>query len=173
MDDRALPIAEGASGRRRAWPNLGRRAANILALTGFALLILVGALATGMALRVNRAAYWVAHSLEAQARAAALLTEVQDIELGQRGYLLTRSDAYLAPYERARAAIPQALAGLRSHVADNPEQTARVARMGALIDDMLATAAKTIELGRKGRFAEAVDLATTGPGRQTLNPPAL
>ena len=168
MDDRALPIAEGASGRRRAWPNLGRRAANILALTGFALLILVGALATGMALRVNRAAYWVAHSLEAQARAAALLTEVQDIELGQRGYLLTRSDAYLAPYERARAAIPQALAGLRSHVADNPEQTARVARMGALIDDMLATAAKTIELGRKGRFAEAVDLATTDPGRQTL-----
>ncbi len=86
----------------RAWPNLGRRAANILALTSFALLLLVGVLATGMALRVNRAADWVAHSLEAQARAAGLLSEVQDVELGRRGYLLTRSDAYLAPYKSPR-----------------------------------------------------------------------
>jgi signal transduction histidine kinase/ActR/RegA family two-component response regulator len=163
-----MPTAVGASGRPRAWPSLGRRAANILALTSFALLILVGALATGMALRVNRAAYWVAHSLEAQARAAELFTEVQDIELGQRGYLLTRSDAYLAPYERARAAIPQSLASLRSHVADNSEQTSRVARIEALIDEMLATSAKSVELGQKGKFAEAVDLATTGRGPQIL-----
>src|SRR4029077_7537107 len=100
-----MPIAERAGGAGRAWPNFGRRAANILALTSFALLLLVGVLATGMAWRVNRAADWVAPSLEAQARAAALLGEVQDVELGQRGYLLSRSDAYLAPYEKARAAI--------------------------------------------------------------------
>ena len=163
-----MPIAESAGGAGRAWPNFGRRAANILALTSFALLLLVGVLATGMAWRVNRAADWVAHSLEAQARAAALLGEVQDVELGQRGYLLTRSDAYLAPYEKARAAIPQALSSLRSHVADNPGQITQVARMSASIGDMLTASAKSVELGREGRFAEAVETMTRSGGPQTL-----
>jgi signal transduction histidine kinase len=147
---------------------LGRRAANLLALTGFALLIVVGVLAAAMVGRVNRAADWVAHSLEVQARSAQLLGEVQDLELGQRGYLLTRSDAYLAPYEKALAAIPQALGSLRSLVADNPEQTTRVARLGALIDEMLKTSARTVELSRQGQFAEAAGLLTTERARQTL-----
>jgi hypothetical protein len=41
----------------------------MLAPASFALLILVGVLAVAMAERVNRAADWVAHSLEAEARA--------------------------------------------------------------------------------------------------------
>ncbi len=168
MNDQATPIAEGASGAGGAWPNLGRRAANILALTSFALLLLVGALATGMALRVNRAADWVAHSLEVQARAVGLLSEIEDVELGQRGYLLTRSEAYLAPYEKARAAIPRALSSLRSHVADNPAQIAQVARMSVSIGDMLTASAKSVELGREGRFAEAVETMTRSGGPQTL-----
>jgi signal transduction histidine kinase/ActR/RegA family two-component response regulator len=158
-------MVEGMSGGRQRWPSLGRRAANMLALASFALLILVGVLATAMAGRVNRAADWVAHSLEVQARGAQLLSEVQDLELGQRGYLLTRSDA---PYQKALAAIPLALVSLRSLVADNPDQTARVARMSTLIDGLLTTSARTIELGRNGQFAEAAELLTTGRAEQTL-----
>ncbi len=152
----------------RSWPNLGRRAANMLALASFALLILVGVLAAAMAERVNRAADWVAHSIEVQARATDLLSRVQDLKLGQRGYLLTRSDAFLAPYEQARAAIPQALGNLRSLVADDPDQTARVERMGALIDEMLTRATKTVGLGRNGQFAEAIEFVKTGRGQQIL-----
>src|ERR1700683_4446200 len=111
-------------GLGRSWPNLGRRLANMLAPASFALWILAGVLAVAMAERVNRAADWVAHSLEVEARATELLNRVQDLKLGQRGYLLTRSDAFLAPYDEARAAIPQALANLRLLVADNPDQTA-------------------------------------------------
>ena len=163
-----MPKAEGVYERGRSWPNLGRRAANMLALASFALLILVGVLAAAMAERVNRAADWVAHSLEVQARATDLLSRVQDLNLGQRGYLLTRSDAFLAPYEQARAAIPQALGNLRPLVADDPDQTARVERMGALIDEMLTRATKTIELGRNGQFAEATELVKSGRGQQIL-----
>jgi CHASE3 domain sensor protein len=141
----------------------------MLAPASFALLILVGVLAVAMAERVNRAADWVAHSLEAEARAIELLNRVQDLELGQRGYLLTRSDAFLAPYDEARAAIPQAaLASLRSLVADNPDQTARVERMRPLIDELLTRATTTVELGRKGQFAEAIEIVRTGRGQQVL-----
>jgi CHASE3 domain sensor protein len=140
----------------------------MLALASFALLILVGVLAAAMTERVNRAADWVAHSIEVQARATDLLSRVQDLKLGQRGYLLTRSDAFLQPYEQARAAIPQALGDLRHLVADDPDQAARVERVGALIDEILTRATKTVELGRNGQFAEATEFVKTGRGQQIL-----
>jgi signal transduction histidine kinase/ActR/RegA family two-component response regulator len=163
-----MPTAVGASWTARLWPNLGRRAANLLALASFALLILVGVLAAAMAERVNSAADWVAHSIEVEARATELLTRVQDLKLAQRGYLLTRSNAFLAPYEQAQAAIPQAMSKLRSLVADNPDQTARVERMGALIDELLNRATTMIELGRNGQFAESIEIVRTGRGQQIL-----
>src|SRR5271168_5282672 len=163
-----MSTTEGATHLGQAWPNLGRRAANLLALVGFALLIVVGVLAALMAERVNGTADWVAHSLEVQGKAAGLLGDVQDLELAKRGYLLTRSDAFLPLYNGARAAIPQALAKLRSLVADNPDQTAQVERMGLSIEDILTTSARTIELGRNGQFAEAIASVTTGRGQQTL-----
>ena len=124
-----MQSADNAFANRPPWPSLGRRAANLLALIGFALLVGVGVLAALMAERVNGAADWVAHSLEVQGKAAGLLGDVQDLELAKRGYLLTRSDAFLPAYDEARAAVPQALDKLRSLVADNPDQMARVGRM--------------------------------------------
>jgi CHASE3 domain sensor protein len=53
-----------------------------------------------------------------------LLSKVQNLKFGQRGDLLIRSDEYLAPYEEARAAVPQALVNFRSLVADSPDQVA-------------------------------------------------
>jgi signal transduction histidine kinase/ActR/RegA family two-component response regulator len=140
----------------------------MLALASFALLILVGVLATIMAERVNRAADWVARSLEVEARATELVNRVQDLKLAQRGYVLTRSDAFLAPYDEARVAIPPALASLRPLVADNPDQAARVERMGGLIDELLARSTNTVELGRKGQFSEAIAIVETGRGQQVL-----
>jgi signal transduction histidine kinase/ActR/RegA family two-component response regulator len=118
--------------------------------------------------RVNSAADWVAHSLEVEGRASELLGRLQDLELAKRGFLLTRSDGFIPSYDEARTAIPQALAKLRSLVADSRDQTARVDRMGLSIQDILTTTARTIELGRNGQFAEATASAMTGRGQQTL-----
>ncbi len=163
-----MPNAESGFGFGPSWPNLGRRAANILALASFALMILAGVMATAMIERVNTAADWVAHSLEVRAGASELLGKVQDLELAKRGFLLTRSEGFLAPYDEARAAIPQALANLRSLVADSRDQTARLDRMGLSIEDLLRTSTRTIDLGRNGQFAEAVEFVMTGRGQQTL-----
>jgi signal transduction histidine kinase/ActR/RegA family two-component response regulator len=163
-----MSTAEGAFGLGPAWPNLGRRAANILALVSFGLMILAGLLAATMVERVNRAADWVAHSLDVQAKAAGLLGSVQELALAKRGYLLTRSDAFLPSYDEARAAIPQALGNLRSLVADNPGQTARIDRMASSIEDLLTTSTTAVELGRHGQFPEAAAIATTVRGQQIL-----
>jgi signal transduction histidine kinase/ActR/RegA family two-component response regulator len=163
-----MPNSESGFGFGQSWPNLGRRAANILALASFGLVILAGLLAAAMVERVNSAADWVAHSLEVEGRASELLGKLQDLELAKRGFLLTRSDGFIPSYDEARTAIPQALAKLRSLVADSRDQTARVDRMGLSIQDILTTSARTIELGRNGQFAEATASVMTGRGQQTL-----
>ena len=163
-----MPNSESGFGFGQSWPNLGRRAANILALASFGLVILAGLLAAAMVERVNSAADWVAHSLEVEGRASELLGRLQDLELAKRGFLLTRSDGFIPSYDEARTAIPQALAKLHSLVADSRDQTARVDRMGLSIQDILTTTARTIELGRNGQFAEATASAMTGRGQQTL-----
>ena len=48
-DSQSMPNAQRVYERGRLWPNLGRRAANMLALASFALLILVGVLAAALA----------------------------------------------------------------------------------------------------------------------------
>ena len=163
-----MPNSESGFGFGQSWPNLGRRAANILALASFGLVILAGLLAAAMVERVNSAADWVAHSLEVEGRASELLGKLQDLELAKRGFLLTRSDGFIPSYDEARTAIPQALAKLHSLVADSRDQTARVDRMGLSIEDILTTSARTIELGRNGQFAEATAFVMTGRGQQTL-----
>ena len=163
-----MPNSESGFGFGQSWPNLGRRAANILALASFGLVILAGLLAAAMVERVNSAADWVAHSLEVEGRASELLGKLQDLELAKRGFLLTRSNGFIPSYDEARTAIPQALAKLRSLVADSRDQTARVDRMGLSIQDILTTTARTIELGRNGQFAEATASVMTGRGQQTL-----
>ena len=163
-----MPNSESGFGFGQSWPNLGRRAANILALASFGLVILAGLMAAAMVERVNSAADWVAHSLEVEGRASELLGRLQDLELAKRGFLLTRSNGFIPSYDEARTAIPQALAKLHSLVADSRDQTARVDRMGLSIQDILTTTARTIELGRNGQFAEATASVMTGRGQQTL-----
>jgi signal transduction histidine kinase/ActR/RegA family two-component response regulator len=164
-----MSTAEGVFGMGRAWPNFGRRAANLLALASFVLVVVAGLLAAAMVERVKSAADWVAHSLEVQGAATQLLGTVQGLELAERGYLLTRSDAFLAPYERSRASALDAMRRLKSLIADNPEQVARVERMGADVDQLLAKTARTIDLGRSGKFDEATGVVAAGRGQEALD----
>src|ERR1700693_1155468 len=44
---------------------------------------------------------WVTHSHQVRTELADLLSELKDAETGQRGYLVTGDDSYLAPYQAA------------------------------------------------------------------------
>jgi signal transduction histidine kinase/ActR/RegA family two-component response regulator len=54
--------------------------------------------------------------------AAALDEAVADAERGQRGYLITGRDEYLAPYQRSRERIPQLMAELQREISASSEQ---------------------------------------------------
>jgi signal transduction histidine kinase len=74
-------------------------------------------------------AEWVDHTdrvISTAERTQALLV---DMETHARGYLLTRSEIFLAPYRRASSEADESFAQLRALVSDNPEQRAAVERL--------------------------------------------
>ena len=48
---------------------------------------------------------WGRHTLAVRNQLAQILSLVQSAETGQRGYLLTNSQAYLIPYDRGTASV--------------------------------------------------------------------
>ena len=74
----------------------------------------------------------VAKTRAARTAVYGLMQSTIDAETGQRGYLLTTNDEFLAPYESGRAAALAHLAQLRELTQDNPELHASVARADSL-----------------------------------------
>src|SRR5271163_4490252 len=87
----------------------------------------------------------VQHTLAVRNQLAWILSLVQSAETGQRGYLLTNSQAYLIPYDRGRTAIGPAIGELGNLVADNPQQERFVGRLRELVNAKLEELGSTIE----------------------------
>lgn len=111
----------------------------------------------------------VAHSLRVNTAINDVLSTMQDIETGQRGYLITGNEAYLAPYRQAVAAIGPRTAELERLVRDNPGQGERIARARALGAAKLAEIDATIDAMRRQGFPVARALVIGDEGRRTMD----
>jgi signal transduction histidine kinase/CHASE3 domain sensor protein len=74
----------------------------------------------------------VQHDLKLADLSEQLLTIVSDLETGKRGYLLTRNEALLKPYEEGRAKLAGIIADAKA-VAEDGMEDERVARFDGLI----------------------------------------
>src|SRR4051812_36034472 len=68
------------------------------------------------------AAAAVRHSGQVQRAVWRFVSVASDAETGQRGFLLTSDEHYLAPYEQARGMLPDLIADLSRLVAANPDE---------------------------------------------------
>ena len=101
----------------------------------------------------------IQHDAPVIANARHLLTLVVDMETGQRGFVITGTDEFLEPYEKAVAAFEGLLNEEKALVSDNPTQVKLLER----IDDAAAGA-------RDGNrvAASACDHAGRPVGRRAL-----
>lgn len=106
-------------------------------------------------------------SFETRAQIEALLSTHQDIETGQRGYVLTGNASFLEPYEQARPRLAPQMErleeGLGSNSRGNLEQLARLSR------EKLAFSDQVIRLRRQGRENEAARLIAAGRGKAVMD----
>ena len=84
---------------------------------------------------------WVKHTQEAIGNAELLMKLMVDMETGQRGFLITGKDEFLAPYNDGNERFDQVMSRLQNHVSDNPQQVARLQNIAGLAKEWHTKAA--------------------------------
>ncbi|HET9854773.1 MAG TPA: CHASE3 domain-containing protein, partial [Methylomirabilota bacterium] len=93
-----------------------------------------------------------------------VLSAVIDAETGQRGFLMTGDERYLAPYLTAFDAAASHLRILRGLTEGNARQRQHVDALAPMVTDKLGELRDTVQLGRERRTDAAVQLLLTGRG---------
>ncbi|MBR0650501.1 PAS domain-containing protein [Roseomonas terrae] len=140
-------------------------------LAAIALLAALGLVVIG-APRIAGLATTAQRARDAAIAADALFAGLLNAETGQRGYLLTGEDSYLAPYRDAQGTLAGAMAGLTAQSTEWPADQPVAAALRQLLD---TAAAKQAELDTTiRRFAEAgretaVEEVRSGTGKRLMD----
>ncbi|MBI3526566.1 MAG: CHASE3 domain-containing protein [Betaproteobacteria bacterium] len=86
-------------------------------------------------------ARWVEQTQDVLREADAVLSDLKDVETGDRGYLISGEESFLVPYVDALASIPARLRRLKELTADNGDQQKRILELEKLVDQRLRQAA--------------------------------
>lgn len=78
---------------------------------------------------------WVEHSEQVIGKSFEISKLTIDMQTGLRGYLITGDEEFLAPRKAARAVIADELGSLQALLGDSAEQSGRVDRVRALLDE--------------------------------------
>jgi signal transduction histidine kinase/CheY-like chemotaxis protein/CHASE3 domain sensor protein len=111
----------------------------------------------------------IQHSYSVIASLDELLSTVQDAETGQRGYLLTGKETYLAPYEDALARVGPELRDISSLTSDNASQQARIVTLRRHIDAKLAELKETVDLRQHNDLTAALAVVTSDRGKLEMD----
>lgn len=138
---------------------------------GVALLILVviGAAAYRSTSVLINNSHWVTHTDQVIVHLERLFSMLQDAETGQRGYVITGEDRYLAPYRAAIPQIPPAIAEIRGLTSDDPNQQHRIDVLNPLVAEKLAELQGVIDLRRDKGFEAASREILTDRGKKAMD----
>lgn len=145
---------------------LVRRTLFVIVLGTVALLAIVGT-SLWLSSRANTHATDLAKARDVRTAVADLLSLLQDMEIGQRGYLLSREEKYLEPYEDASKKIPAVLDRVKALEGSAPGSMSQ--QLVTLTDAKLKELAETIALERAGQTSAALRLVTTGRGKDYMD----
>ena len=129
-----------------------------------AIVLLIGVLLARQTLQNDATNRAVTHSIMVRTRLQDVFSLLQDAETGQRGYLLTGQEQYLAPYEAATASIGPRMAALTRTLKSEPDQLARAGRLQHVIAAKMAEMGKTIALDSRGDHSGALAIVESGTG---------
>jgi PAS domain S-box-containing protein len=94
-----------------------------------------------------------------------VLTNLRDAETGQRGYLLTGDERYLAPYTASHAVVATSIDRLRSLVVNNGIRWGHLNEVAKAASAKLSELEQTIKLRKESGFDAALAVVKTDRGR--------
>lgn len=107
----------------------------------------------------------VAHTYEVMMAVDAISSDLTSAETGQRGYVITGDQSYLAPYQAAVDDLPGRMERLRSLTSDNTAQQERLDELDLVVASKLEELADTVALNRDQGFQAARAVITTNAGQ--------
>jgi two-component sensor histidine kinase len=108
------------------------------------------------------------HTLLVRQQLSTWLIAAQDLENGERGYLLTKDDSYLRQYQSAKAAVSLIHESLDSLVADSPEQLEKVKAIDTTLRERVALIDQAIANFKAGQSSSEAQIAESERGRQVM-----
>src|SRR4051812_48353262 len=112
---------------------------------------------------------WVTHTYQVLEKLGDVRTNMTDAETGERGYILTGDDAYLAPYEGGRSHVRENLKDLRQLTADNAKQQQALDRLEPIVIARLGELRERIEVRRRQGLIPATAAVREGAGKEFMD----
>jgi len=109
------------------------------------------------------------HTMKVMLDTQQLLSSLQDIETGQRGYLLVGDPVFLEPYNRGLSEIPVRFAALQVLTADNPVQQRNLSALSRLIERKLVIAQTRVAVMRRSGRDAALRALPVGGGKAAMD----
>ncbi len=114
-----------------AWDNLSLREKGVVVVSlPLTALLVAAALSYTVGQQQREAVRFARQAQTVQTELQTVSTQVSEATTGLRGFLLTDQEAFLAPYNRAVAALPGLVENLTTLVQETPAQAARAGEIG-------------------------------------------
>ncbi len=164
--------------RARDYARFGRALGDILhtnrwmlaiAITLFVALTTVVFLSIRFAISERSEQSWVVHTYQVIGQLQNVLSDMQDAETGQRGYIITRQHVFLDRYYAGIANTRQHLQAFRTLTADNPAQQARSEALRRRVDARIEGLEHALVLARTPSTVNPALAATMISGKQRMD----
>lgn len=172
----AIPVVPMAAARwigpRRRWAMPPRRvvAWSVMSAVPMAIIVVLGAYLSyhGHALLVDSRTR-VDHTQQVLSALNRLFISLEDAETGQRGFVITGQESYLAPYTTAVEALPLAFGDLHGLLSRAPEQSKRLVALQNVADQKLDELGRVVEIRRRTGFADAAKAIANDEGKGLMD----
>ncbi len=153
---------------RRPHASLEMRIVGLVGILVFAVIIL-GLLAIHKDSQSLLAQQRIDHDQAVITTAQRVLSDLQNAETGQRGYLITRNTSYLAPYRRGIARVYDDITALQSLLPPNQSNQHLIGQIKATTGDKLTELGETIALRNGKGFRAAAFVVDDNQGKRDMD----
>jgi methyl-accepting chemotaxis protein len=132
-------------------------------------LAIIGGVAYRSTLRLVETGHWVELTHHVREEIEQLLSCMRDAETGQRGFIITGKEEYLAPYHKALSGIEERIGLLAALTKDDSNQGRRIEELKPLIAEKLNELKLTVDLRRSKGFDAALQVVNDDRGNGYMN----
>ena len=120
-------------------------------------------------LQIDTDEFWVIHSYRVSAASEVLISDLENMETGQRGYIITGQENFLEPYNTGFADVNKTFQLLQNLTKDNIVQQKSLSLIKPIIDAKIANMQNNISLRTNSGFPAAQANVSSDTGKQIMD----